>query len=199
MRRSAASVELDELEQLDGARRRPRSARGRTAGPAGRAARARSAAGRARPPGARRRSCGARRRARAATSTPATRALPAVIERSVVSILTVVDLPAPFGPRKPNTSPASTRRSTPRTASTVSERLRYVFIRPSASTAASMSTRTPLSLASPFDGARREKSSRTLARAETERRPIGTMQQPVILASVLGMWRVSVSRCRWGR
>ena len=42
-----------------------------------------------------------------------------MIVSSVVSILTVVDLPAPFGPRKPNTSPASTRRSTPRTASIV--------------------------------------------------------------------------------
>ena len=41
-----------------------------------------------------------------ATSIPATRARPAVIESSVVSIFTVVDLPAPLGPRKPNTSPA---------------------------------------------------------------------------------------------
>jgi hypothetical protein len=53
-----------------------------------------------------------------ATSAPATRAVPDVIDSSVVSIRTVVDLPAPFGPRNPNTSPASTRRSTPRTAST---------------------------------------------------------------------------------
>ena len=41
-----------------------------------------------------------------ATSTPATRAEPDVIDSSVVSIFTVVDLPAPFGPRKPKTSPA---------------------------------------------------------------------------------------------
>ena len=40
-----------------------------------------------------------------ATSTPATRAVPDVIVSSVVSIRTVVDLPAPFGPRKPKTSP----------------------------------------------------------------------------------------------
>ncbi len=52
-----------------------------------------------------------------ATSTPATRADPDVIDSSVVSIFTVVDLPAPFGPRKPKTSPDSTVRSTPRTAS----------------------------------------------------------------------------------
>ena len=35
------------------------------------------------------------------TSWPATRATPAVGGRSVVSMSTVVDLPAPFGPRKP--------------------------------------------------------------------------------------------------
>ena len=34
-------------------------------------------------------------------SWPATRAVPAVGGSSVVSISTVVDLPAPFGPRKP--------------------------------------------------------------------------------------------------
>ena len=55
----------------------------------------------------------------AATLTPATRAVPEVIVSRVVSIRTVVDLPAPFGPRNPNTSPAGTERSTPRTASTV--------------------------------------------------------------------------------
>jgi hypothetical protein len=45
--------------------------------------------------------------------------VPEVIDSSVVNIFTVVDFPAPFGPRNPKTSPASTRRSTPRTASTV--------------------------------------------------------------------------------
>ena len=35
------------------------------------------------------------------TSKPATRAVPAVGGSSVVSMCTVVDLPAPFGPRKP--------------------------------------------------------------------------------------------------
>jgi hypothetical protein len=41
-----------------------------------------------------------------------------VIDRSVVNIFIVVDLPAPFGPRKPKISPDSTRRSTPREATT---------------------------------------------------------------------------------
>ena len=67
-------LELDQLEQLLGARRAPRAATARTAAPAARAARARSGAGRARPPAARRRSAAAPRRGRAATSTPATRA-----------------------------------------------------------------------------------------------------------------------------
>ncbi len=50
------------------------------------------------------------------TSCPATRALPEVGGSSVVSMCTVVDLPAPLGPRKPYTSPGSTRRSMPSTA-----------------------------------------------------------------------------------
>ena len=41
---------------------------------------------------------------------------------NVVSIRTVVDFPAPFGPRNPKTSPSATLRSTPRTASTVPSR-----------------------------------------------------------------------------
>jgi hypothetical protein len=36
---------------------------------------------------------------------------------SVQSIEIVVDLPAPFGPRKPKISPGSTSKSMPRTAS----------------------------------------------------------------------------------
>src|SRR5690349_3831593 len=51
------------------------------------------------------------------TSYPATFALPPVGGRRVQSIRTVVDLPAPFGPRKPKISPSFTFRSTPRTAS----------------------------------------------------------------------------------
>ena len=54
----------------------------------------------------------------ASTSMPATRALPAVAGSRVQSTRTVVVLPAPFGPRKPNTSPAATLRSMPLTAST---------------------------------------------------------------------------------
>src|SRR5579875_798500 len=51
------------------------------------------------------------------TSWPATRAIPEVGCASVHKILIVVDLPAPFGPRKPNVSPAATSKSMPRTAS----------------------------------------------------------------------------------
>src|SRR5205814_552141 len=57
----------------------------------------------------------------AMTSYPATVALPAVGLASVQSMLIVVDFPAPFGPRKPNTSPVATLKSTPRTASTSSK------------------------------------------------------------------------------
>src|SRR4051794_36499434 len=52
-----------------------------------------------------------------ATSWPATRALPPVGRASVQSMLMVVVLPAPLGPRKPKTSPAATSKLTPRTAS----------------------------------------------------------------------------------
>ena len=51
------------------------------------------------------------------TSWPATRALPEVGRASVQSMLIVVVLPAPLGPRKPKTSPAATSKLTPRTAS----------------------------------------------------------------------------------
>jgi hypothetical protein len=40
-----------------------------------------------------------------ATSNPATRALPSVASISVARMRIVVVLPAPFGPRNPNTSP----------------------------------------------------------------------------------------------
>src|SRR3954451_1279676 len=65
------------------------------------------------------------------TSNPATRAMPAVGRSRVQRILMVVDLPAPFGPRKPNSSPVRTARSMPRTASTSSN----VLTRPLTSTA----------------------------------------------------------------
>jgi hypothetical protein len=51
------------------------------------------------------------------TSYPATAALPEVGVARVHRILIVVDLPAPFGPRKPNVSPGLTSKSMPRTAS----------------------------------------------------------------------------------
>src|SRR3954453_9831840 len=69
------------------------------------------------------------------TSKPATRAVPPVGCSRVQRILMVVDLPAPFGPRKPNSSPVRTARSMPRTASTSSNRL----TRPLASTASGRS------------------------------------------------------------
>ncbi len=56
----------------------------------------------------------------AATSSPASRAVPEVACRSVQRILMVVVLPAPLGPRKPKISPAPTVNPMPRTASTVS-------------------------------------------------------------------------------
>src|SRR5450755_701300 len=52
------------------------------------------------------------------TSSPATRAPPAVGLARVHSMLMVVVLPAPLGPRKPNTSPVATSKFTPRTART---------------------------------------------------------------------------------
>src|SRR6185312_2833946 len=51
-------------------------------------------------------------------SKPVTVALPLVGANSVVSIFSVVLLPAPLGPRKPNISPSCTSRSTLFTAST---------------------------------------------------------------------------------
>ena len=51
-------------------------------------------------------------------SSPHTRARPAVGTSTPVSILIVVDLPAPFGPRKPTASPAAMVSVTPSTAVT---------------------------------------------------------------------------------
>src|SRR5450830_938382 len=65
-------------------------------------------------------------------SIPATVASPLVGVRRVVSMRRVVVLPAPFGPRKPTISPASTSRSTPRTASTLPWRVWNVRARPRA-------------------------------------------------------------------
>ena len=52
----------------------------------------------------------------ATTSWPATVAVPAVGSASVHSILIVVDLPAPLGPRKPKISPGATSNEIPSTA-----------------------------------------------------------------------------------
>src|SRR6476646_7176637 len=51
-----------------------------------------------------------------ATSKPPTATLPSVGGMKPVIILMVVDLPAPFGPRKPSTSPRSTVNEIPSTA-----------------------------------------------------------------------------------
>ena len=53
----------------------------------------------------------------AAGSAPSTETLPPSRRRYPSRISTVVVLPAPFGPRMANTSPAPMRRSTPATAS----------------------------------------------------------------------------------
>src|SRR5437763_417526 len=63
-------------------------------------------------------------------SAPATVALPPLGGRRVASILSVVVLPAPLGPRNPKISPALTVRSTPFTASTVCLRDLKVRVRP---------------------------------------------------------------------
>src|SRR5215470_17033634 len=65
-------------------------------------------------------------------SRPTTEPLPAVGRTSPVSILIVVVFPAPFGPRKPNTSP---RRTLNVTASTA-VKAAYCRVRPETSTAA---------------------------------------------------------------
>ena len=62
--------------------------------------------------------CGLRR-----TSTPKMLASPSSIGSSVASILSMVVLPAPLGPRTPNTSPRRTTRSTPSTARCSPKRL----------------------------------------------------------------------------
>src|SRR5207247_1955599 len=55
-----------------------------------------------------------------AGSNPRTVTSPAVRARKPSRISTVVVFPAPFGPSRANTAPASTERSIPRTASTSS-------------------------------------------------------------------------------
>src|SRR5262249_41712837 len=62
-----------------------------------------------------------------ATSNPTRLARPPLGAIVVVSIPIVVDLPAPFGPSRPNTSPAVTSKSIPRTASAPPG---YVLLRP---------------------------------------------------------------------
>ncbi len=70
--------------------------------------------------------CFRTQRASSTTSWPSTRAEPEVGISSVISILIVVVLPAPFGPSRPKSSPSAISKLTPRTASTSSERRRIV-------------------------------------------------------------------------
>src|SRR5829696_4605038 len=59
---------------------------------------------------------------RSVTSSPSTQARPSVGSIKAVRTRTVVVLPAPFGPRRPSTSPRATSRSTPRIAQSVPKR-----------------------------------------------------------------------------
>ena len=73
---------------------------------------------------------------------PATSAAPLSGRERVVRIFTVVDLPAPLGPTRPNTLPGATPKLTPASAFTP---LGYVFTRPVASIAISVMGTTALS------------------------------------------------------
>ena len=74
---------------------------------------------------------------RLSTSRPCTTAVPWSGRASVVRILMVVDLPAPFGPSRPKITPRGTVMLSPSRARTPSRRPRtaYVFTRPLASMA----------------------------------------------------------------
>ena len=74
------------------------------------------------------------------TSWPPILAVPPVGRSRVVSIRTVVDLPAPLGPRNPKTSPRVTARSIPSTATTSPK----VRSRPLASITTSSPNRAPV-------------------------------------------------------
>src|SRR3954466_13228892 len=95
-----------------------------------------------------------------ATSTPATLARPAVGAIVVVSMPTVVDFPAPFGPSSPNTSPGRTSKSMPFTASIPPG---YVFFSPRTLIAESLGSSIGSSwshrgwlMRHPYDAPRRE-------------------------------------------
>ncbi|VVB66618.1 Uncharacterised protein [Candidatus Gugararchaeum adminiculabundum] len=74
-------------------------------------------------------------------SKDATRATPSLGVMSVVSIFMVVVLPAPFGPRKPKSSPFFMRRSMPSTA----VKLPNFLVRPVQSIAYSVFSMVPTS------------------------------------------------------
>ncbi len=60
-------------------------------------------------------------------SKPLTRAVPEVGGTSVVNMRMSVDLPAPFGPSSPNTSPCSTEKLSASTAAEIAEALGQIF------------------------------------------------------------------------
>ena len=60
-------------------------------------------------------------------SWPSTLAVPLSGGKKQLSIFIVVDLPAPFGPRKPSTSPLATANETPSTATIGPKALRSPF------------------------------------------------------------------------
>ena len=92
-----------------------------SAAPARPAAHVPSKAGRGLLPARPRRSSGVSRACSCRGRNPSRVASPDVGASSVVSMRTVVVLPAPFGPRKPKTSPSLTSRLIPATASTSAE------------------------------------------------------------------------------
>jgi hypothetical protein len=77
-------------------------------------------------------------------------------------MLIVVVLPAPLGPRKPNTSPAATSKLTPRTASIASKDLRR------------SSTSMAMPLVRPRRAARSSLGARPLASASLAARPLAS-------------------------
>ena len=104
------------VEQLVGAGADNRLGRGRRGGRRARGSPGRSAARRPRRTGRRGR-CGERTPpGRRSARVPQTVTSPSSAASSVAMIRTSVVLPAPFGPRRPTTSPAETSRSTPRSA-----------------------------------------------------------------------------------
>ncbi len=116
--RSAYSPRPNDREQLVDAAPELPCRPCRTAGPGGACSRGPSPPDRPRPPGRPLRSTGGRDRADGRRRCPGRARTPESGRDSVVRILTVVDLPAPFGPSRPWMVPGWTVRSTPSSART---------------------------------------------------------------------------------